>query len=106
MGRGGMGARLAGIAVAALTLSAAAPYAAAADDQQSQSAAQPREPDRHADFLFGPPRGSIAVRGNWLFASANSDLFDFVTDQLTLDKKDFNSPGLGAYFSLALNSRF
>ena len=47
----------------------------------------------------------MSVRGSWLFASANSDLFDFVTDQLTIDKKDFNAPGFGAYFSQALSDR-
>ena len=100
------GAWLAATAIASLAMLAVTPgRAIAADDDQNQAAAQPRDPDRRADFLFGPPRGSIAVRGSWLFASANSDLFDFVTDQLTIDKKDFNAPGLGAYFSLALNSR-
>ena len=57
---------------------------------------QPRLPRRPApDFLFDKPRGSITVRGSWLFARSGSDWYDFVTDQLTLDRKDFNVPGIG-----------
>lgn len=49
-----------------------------------------------ADFLFGRPRGSVGFRGNWLFARAQSDWYTFVTDQLSLSKKDFNAPGFAA----------
>jgi len=57
---------------------------------------QPRPPRRPApDFLFDTPRGSITVRGSWLFARSDSDWYDFVTDQLTLERKDFNVPGFG-----------
>lgn len=56
---------------------------------------QVQEPARTPDFLFGAPRGSIALRGTWRFARAGSDLFDFVTRELTLEKGDFNSPGVG-----------
>jgi opacity protein-like surface antigen len=56
----------------------------------------PRPPRRPApDFLFNQPRGSITVRGSWLFARSSSDWYEFVTDQLTLDRKDFNVPGIG-----------
>ena len=72
---------------------------------QSQSQSQTPTPDRRADFLFGRPRHSVSLRGSWLFAGANSDLFDFVTNQLTIDKKDFNAPGFSVYFSQAINSR-
>lgn len=103
-------AKVAAIAFASLTLLTCLPLESAAggDPQNQTLAAAPPQtpmPDRGADFLFGRPRHSLGVRGNWLFANANSDLFDFVTDQLTLDKKDFNAPGVGIYFSQALNSR-
>ena len=103
-------AKVAAIAFTSLTLLTSLPRESAAggDPQdQTQAAAQSPSPrtDRHADFLFGRPRRSVSFRGNWLFASANSDLFDFVTDQLTIDKKDFNAPGIGVYFSQSLNSR-
>ena len=47
------------------------------------------------DFLFGKPNGTIAFRSGWKFARAGSDLFTFVQDQLTVDRKDFNAPALG-----------
>ena len=34
---------------------------------------------------------SIGVRGNWLMASAGSDIFDFVTEHLSIEKSDFNT---------------
>ena len=43
-------------------------------------------------YLFQPPVGSITVRGGYAHASASGDLFDFVTDQLTLNSGDFSSP--------------
>lgn len=102
--------RVAALAFASLSLLMSLPSeSAAGGDPQSQAHASAQSqtpvPDRHADFLFGRPRRSVSFRGNWLFASANSDLFDFVTDQLTLDKKDFNAPGFGVYFSHSFTSR-
>src|SRR5918997_2178384 len=57
------------------------------------------------DFLFGRPHGSIGVRGSWLFARAGSDLFDFVQRQLTVDKKDFNTPMFGVEGAIHLTPR-
>lgn len=57
------------------------------------------------DFLLGRPRASVGVRGEWLFASAGSDIFDFVTEQLTLEKSAFNAPGFGAEVAVSLNDR-
>ena len=55
---------------------------------------QPQAPIQRGapDFLFGQPKGSLGVRGSWLFANTGSDIFDFVTTQLTLEKRDFNAP--------------
>jgi hypothetical protein len=68
------------------------------------TSAQSTPSTRSADFLFSRPRGSIGVRGSWLFASAASDLFDFVTSRLTIDKTDFNAPGLGGYVNIGVKS--
>jgi hypothetical protein len=99
----------AGLVVASLLALPAAvqagQYVAAASSVSSSSAAQTPTPNRSADFLFGRPHGSIGVRGNWVFASAGSDIFDFVTRHLTLDKKDFNSPGFAADLSIAIGRR-
>jgi hypothetical protein len=67
--------------------------------------AQPDPQGRSADFLFGRPKASIAVRGGWVFASAGSDLFDFVTDQLTIDKADFNVPAFATDVAIAITPR-
>lgn len=69
------------------------------------ASAQTQEPPRNADFMFGRPKASISVRGGWNIASAGSDLFDFVTDQLTVDKGDFSSPGIGTDISFAMTPR-
>jgi len=47
------------------------------------------------DFLFSSPKGMIGFRSGWLFSSTNSDLFDFVQQHLTVDRKDFNAPAIG-----------
>ena len=62
----------------------------------AQSPVGQQEPNRRPDFLFGQPRGSLGLHGSWVFARSGSDLFDFVTRQLTLDKSDFSGPGIGA----------
>jgi opacity protein-like surface antigen len=78
----------------------AAPFAAAQDQGPP-----PRPSGTVRDFLFGQPRGSIAVRGSWVFARAGSDLFDFVTDQLTLETNDFNAPAIAVEGGVAIGSR-
>jgi hypothetical protein len=94
--------RLAGLVIAVWALSA--PVAVAGDEPEKQQASS-QAPKRNADFLFGRPKGLLGVRGSWVFAGAGSDIFDFVTRHLTLDKKDFNSPGLAADVGFALTSR-
>ena len=78
---------------------------AAAEQTPVAAPGQPQEPDRKPDFLFGAPRGSIALRGSWRIAAAGSDLFDFVTRELTLDKSDFNSAGISGDVSFAVTPR-
>jgi hypothetical protein len=77
---------------------------AAAGAQQSDQQTT-RTPDRSADFLFGRPDVSVGIRGSWIFASAGSDLFDFVTRQLTLEKQHFNAPAFAADLAFNLTSR-
>jgi hypothetical protein len=100
------GARgLAGFAVASfLVLTAVQPTAADGDQQPNQQSTS-RQPDRNADFLFGRPKGSIGIRGSWTFASAGSDLFDFVTRHLTLEKEHFNAPSFGGDVAFAVTPR-
>jgi hypothetical protein len=73
---------------------------------QCQTSSPPRAAQREApDFLFGRPVGSFSIRGSRLFARAGSDWYDFVSDQLTLRKKDFNSPAFAADVAIAVTPR-
>jgi len=57
------------------------------------------------DFFFGNPTGMVGFRSGWVFASANSDLFRFVQDQLTVERKDFNAPAIGVDVDIAFTPR-
>jgi hypothetical protein len=56
-------------------------------------------------FLFRAPRVRLAVRGGFALASANSDVFDFTTENLTLEKRDFSSFSGGASIGVAATDR-
>ncbi len=85
----------------ALVMSLLACPAQADEQRSSPPPVQRTEPD----FLFGRPDGSVAVRGSWLFARAGSDWYDFVTDRLTLEDKDFNAPALAVDLGVAVAPR-
>lgn len=51
-------------------------------------------------FLFGPPRGAIGFRAGITFARAGSDVFDFMRQQLTVERSDFDAPTLALELSL------
>ena len=55
-----------------------------------------------ADFFFGAPRGWISVRCGWLIPRAESDLYDFVSDQLTIEPSDFQSGTFNTELGVAL----
>ena len=85
---------------ALLLLAVGAVPASAASDDQNPGAPSIRPPSS-ADFFLGRPRVTVGLSGNWVVASAGSDIFDFVTDQLTLERSAFNRPGFG--LNLAIN---
>ena len=60
-----------------------------------------------ADQIFSSddPPDRLGLHGSWVFARGGSDLFDFVTRQLTLDKEDFNAPGIGVDTAINLMPR-
>jgi hypothetical protein len=97
-----MPVRLAGVLVIGASLMPSAVFAAG--EEQSP---QPRPPAQRPapDFLFGRPTATVGVRGAWRFARAGSDWYDFVTDELTLERRDFDSPSLGIDFSVLLTPR-
>jgi hypothetical protein len=57
------------------------------------------------DFLFGRPKGTIAVRTGWMMPRAGSDLFSFLHTQLTVERKDFDAPSVGMDLDIPLASR-
>jgi len=61
-----------------------------------------RAQDGSADFFFGAPKGWISIRGGWLFPRAESDLYDFVSDQLTIDRPDFRAGTFNTELGVAL----
>lgn len=66
----------------------------------------PPPPPRPApDFLFGQPDGTIGIRVSWLSSRSGSDWYDFVTDQLTLERDNFNGPGIGTDVGITLRPR-
>jgi hypothetical protein len=88
---------------AVLILLAAVPSYAAPDgqDQPDPGSGSRRSPD----FLFGRPSGTFGIRGNWVFNRGGSDWYDFVTDQLTIDKGAFNAPGVTLEVGFLLKPR-
>lgn len=56
-------------------------------------------------FYFDEPRFSIAARGSRVFAGAGSDVFDFFTEQLTIERRDFDAPAIGGEFGMTLTPR-
>jgi len=57
------------------------------------------------DFFFSQPRVALGGRFGWVFARADSDVFDFVTEQLTLEKSSFDAPGFGVDLAFNLSER-
>ena len=71
------------------------------------SAIAPPSHAQHAGdgFLFRAPGGSWTLRGGFAQAMASSDVFAFVTDQLTVDRSDFSSPTFGTSLGIRLSGR-
>ena len=57
------------------------------------------------DFLFGRPRTTIGVRGGWHRAHTDSEIFDFTTELLSLQKSDFSGPGIIVDVSFPFSNR-
>jgi hypothetical protein len=57
-------------------------------------------------FLFGAPKASVAVRFGYAAPSAGSDLFSFVTDELSLRRSDFGTFSYGADLAVSLRPRW
>ena len=58
-----------------------------------------------ADFLFGRPSATLGLRWQWVQARADSEVFEFVGDLLTLETSDFDAPGLVVDVAVPIASR-
>jgi opacity protein-like surface antigen len=56
------------------------------------------------DFQFDEPRMSLGFRGGWAFNRSNGEIYNFLTDQLTLKSSDFDAPAFTVDFSWRLIS--
>jgi hypothetical protein len=56
-------------------------------------------------FLFKPPSGAVTIRGGFGHAAAGSEIFTFVTNELTLRHRDFSAFNLGIDVDLAVTPR-
>jgi hypothetical protein len=91
------------VVLIAVSLPVASAEASPADDQNRPSSSSPQR--SAPDFLFQTPDGSFGVRGSWVFARAGSDWYDFVTDHLTLENRDFNAPAFGVDLGITITPR-
>lgn len=57
------------------------------------------------DFLFSQPRGVIELRAGMLFPRANSQVFAYSMQWLTLRRRDFDAPSLAADFGFRVTPR-
>ncbi len=83
------------LALLLLTLLAAP---AAADEKEEQQAGGP------PDFRFEPPRVILGLRGGWAFNRSNGEIYDFLTETLTLSDSDFDAPALAIDASVPVTS--
>jgi opacity protein-like surface antigen len=56
------------------------------------------------DFQFDEPRMSLGFRGGWAFNRSKGEIYDVLTDELTLSKSDFDAPAFTVDFSWRLTS--
>lgn len=59
-----------------------------------------------ADFLFKRPTVTLGLRIGYAVPSANSEVFDFTRQELTVDKSDFSAPFIGGELDIHLTERF
>ena len=100
--------------LAVLLVAGGLPAVAAAEEGQTARGTVQGQPD----FLFERPRVSVALRGIWNRARADSDIYDFVHEQLfvrrnadederdlSLGRMSFDAPGIGFDVGFAVTSR-
>ncbi len=67
--------------------------------------AQESPDETKADFLFHKPRTYLGLRVGAFFPDTDSGIFDMITDELTLEKGDFDTWDLGVDLGFYMNNR-
>lgn len=86
-------------------------YAAAAAVAVALSIALPARAEPQGDgqsepdFRFSAPNMSLGLRAGFTFQRADSDIYDFLTEQLTLSKSDFDAPTFAIDLAWRLSDR-
>lgn len=57
------------------------------------------------DFLFGEPNISLGIHMGYGIPRGGSEIFDFVTNEFTLNQSDFNAPVFGGTLGLRVTNR-
>lgn len=57
-------------------------------------------------FMFRPPQVTFHLRAGAAVPNAGGDLFDLMTDELTLERRDFAASNFGGDIAFAINERF
>lgn len=60
---------------------------------------------QEADFLFREPRATLSLRGGWAQPRASSQIFDFTTEELTLERGDFSGFTVQGELALRVHDR-
>ena len=81
------------VAAAVLAAALVAPRPAAAQESSGDG------------FLFRPPVATLTLRGGFDRAAAGSDVFSFVTDQLTVSRGDFSGLSVAGDLGIRLTPR-
>jgi hypothetical protein len=70
------------------------------------AAEEPDEPPSvtEPDFRFEPPKTILGIRGGWAFNRSDGEIYDFLTEQLTLDDSDFDSGAFAADIAVPVMS--
>lgn len=76
-----------------------------AESAASTNSAAGQTQTGNADFSFGAPGGFFGFRIGKFFPQANSDFYDMITDELTLEKSDFQAWDFGADGGADLHER-
>lgn len=94
------------LALAGLTsIGISLPERAFAQEPDESNEPARAQPTRAPDFYFVEPMISFGLRGGWAFNRSQGQIFDFLTELLTLDRSDFDGPALAIDSSIRLAPR-